>query len=70
MPTTMTLIGRANWWLLSWLNRVLPHVDVEGTAFDDADDSGGDHESAVGTGRVPDDQAGASRETEPLMETV
>jgi putative drug exporter of the RND superfamily len=27
----MHLIGRRNWALPSWLDRVLPHVSVEGT---------------------------------------
>ena len=30
VPATMTLLGRANWWLPGWLDRLLPHVDVEG----------------------------------------
>ncbi|HEU4492489.1 MAG TPA: MMPL family transporter [Jiangellales bacterium] len=28
VPATMALLGRANWWLPGWLDRVLPHVDV------------------------------------------
>jgi RND superfamily putative drug exporter len=27
VPATMTLMGRANWWLPSWLDRILPHVE-------------------------------------------
>jgi RND superfamily putative drug exporter len=30
VPATMELLGRANWWIPRWLDRVLPHVDVEG----------------------------------------
>jgi RND superfamily putative drug exporter len=30
VPATMSLLGRANWWLPSWLDRVLPHLDLEG----------------------------------------
>jgi len=30
VPATMTLMGRANWWLPSWLDRRLPHLDLEG----------------------------------------
>jgi putative drug exporter of the RND superfamily len=30
VPATMSLFGRANWWLPSWLDRVLPHLDLEG----------------------------------------
>jgi RND superfamily putative drug exporter len=31
VPATMSLLGRANWWLPSWLDRVLPRMDLEGT---------------------------------------
>ena len=27
VPATMTLMGRANWWLPRWLDRILPHVE-------------------------------------------
>ncbi|MGE0878218.1 MAG: MMPL family transporter [Acidimicrobiia bacterium] len=30
VPATMALLGNANWWLPGWLDRLLPHVDVEG----------------------------------------
>ncbi len=30
VPSTMSLLGRANWWLPRWLDRILPRVDVEG----------------------------------------
>ena len=29
VPATMSLLGRWNWWLPGWLDRLLPHVDVE-----------------------------------------
>ena len=32
VPATMALLGTANWWLPAWLDRVLPHVSVEGSA--------------------------------------
>jgi hypothetical protein len=25
----MSLVGRANWWLPGWLDRILPHLDLE-----------------------------------------
>jgi RND superfamily putative drug exporter len=31
VPSTMALMGDANWWLPHWLDRMLPHVDVEGS---------------------------------------
>ncbi len=30
VPATMSLLGRANWWLPNWLDRILPHLDLEG----------------------------------------
>ena len=30
VPATMSLVGKANWWLPSWLDRILPHLDLEG----------------------------------------
>jgi RND superfamily putative drug exporter len=29
VPATMALLGRANWWLPGWLDRVLPHLTLE-----------------------------------------
>ena len=31
VPATMYLFGRANWWLPGWLDRLLPHLDPEGS---------------------------------------
>ena len=36
VPATMKLLGDANWWLPGWLDRILPHVDIEGVAGRDA----------------------------------
>jgi len=32
VPAAMELMGRWNWWLPGWLNRILPHVGLEGRA--------------------------------------
>jgi RND superfamily putative drug exporter len=29
IPSLMTLLGPANWWLPGWLDRILPHLSVE-----------------------------------------
>jgi RND superfamily putative drug exporter len=34
VPATMALLGKANWWLPTWLDRVLPHLTIEGSADD------------------------------------
>ena len=31
VPATMELLGKANWWLPMWLDRILPHLAVEGS---------------------------------------
>ncbi|GAA1477177.1 MMPL family transporter [Nocardioides aestuarii] len=36
VPATMTMLGRWNWWLPAWLDRVLPHLDVEGRSGETA----------------------------------
>ena len=33
VPAVMTLLGERAWYLPKWLERVLPNVDVEGTAL-------------------------------------
>jgi RND superfamily putative drug exporter len=30
VPSLMQLFGKANWWLPKWLDRILPHLSVEG----------------------------------------
>ena len=34
VPATMALLGKANWWLPAWLDRMLPHLSVEGSTDD------------------------------------
>lgn len=34
VPATMELLGRRNWWMPRWLDRLLPHVAVDGPARD------------------------------------
>jgi len=38
VPATMALLGKANWWLPSWLDRWLPDIHVEGTTLVDVRD--------------------------------
>ena len=30
VPATMRLLGDANWWIPTWLDRMLPNLDIEG----------------------------------------
>jgi putative drug exporter of the RND superfamily len=67
VPATMELMGNANWWLPSWLDRVLPHIDVEGGKV-----AGGAVIPAhAGAETAPDDadgepEFGPDRELEPV----
>ncbi|MGH9133743.1 MAG: MMPL family transporter [Ilumatobacteraceae bacterium] len=51
VPATMALMGDANWWLPRWLDRALPHMDVEGA-------------SVIEAQVVPDDASGLDSDTE------
>jgi RND superfamily putative drug exporter len=44
VPATMSLLGRANWWLPGWLDRILPHLDLESTPSRPAPAPGSDPE--------------------------
>ena len=33
VPATMTLLGRRNWWMPAWLDRLLPRIEAEATAY-------------------------------------
>jgi RND superfamily putative drug exporter len=46
MPAVMRLLGRANWWMPLWLDRILPHVDLD-TGDDATPGSQGDAEVPV-----------------------
>ncbi|HEX5614957.1 MAG TPA: MMPL family transporter, partial [Acidimicrobiia bacterium] len=48
VPATMALLGDANWWLPRWLDRILPHLDLEAAPDIDLSTPGDtDDESAV-----------------------
>ncbi|MBP6489114.1 MAG: MMPL family transporter, partial [Ilumatobacteraceae bacterium] len=38
VPATMELLGDRNWWIPKWLDRVLPHLNVEGPSPHEGDD--------------------------------
>jgi RND superfamily putative drug exporter len=33
VPALMLLMGRVNWWMPGWLDRVVPHLSIEGAEF-------------------------------------
>jgi RND superfamily putative drug exporter len=30
VPSSMRLMGNANWWFPQWLGRIIPNLDIEG----------------------------------------
>jgi RND superfamily putative drug exporter len=44
VPSTMVLLGDRNWRLPRWLDRILPHLDIEGAEAGDADAEAGAQE--------------------------
>lgn len=38
VPAAMFLMGRGNWWWPRWLDKIIPHLDVEGTSLEDDDE--------------------------------
>ena len=39
-PATIALMGEAAWWLPAWLDKLLPHIDIEGGGQEDTGDGG------------------------------
>ncbi|MDO8210270.1 MMPL family transporter [Conexibacter sp. CPCC 206217] len=53
VPGLMLLIGRANWWLPGWLERLLPHLNVEGSAVEEEVGAGAAAGAGVPRGGEP-----------------
>jgi len=53
VPSLMTMLGRANWWIPGWLGRMLPRIQVEA----------GDGEIV---GDVPGDTPESTQERQPV----
>ncbi|MGA1555486.1 MAG: MMPL family transporter, partial [Ilumatobacteraceae bacterium] len=52
VPATMELLGKRNWWIPSWLDRILPHLNIEGPELDAL------HARATDPGHVDDERSG------------
>jgi RND superfamily putative drug exporter len=53
VPATMKLLGDWNWWLPSWLDRILPNLDLEGETGLPAPEYEGDTEVVLDREPVP-----------------
>ena len=54
VPATMALLGKANWWLPAWLDRILPHLTVEGGLGREMGGAGADPAPAEATPVPPE----------------
>lgn len=66
VPATMTLLGERNWWIPSWLDRLLPDLDVEGGGPDETADA----TAADADGQGPDDGSEVADRAGPAPATV
>jgi RND superfamily putative drug exporter len=57
VPALMLLMGRVNWWMPKWLDRVVPRVSIEGAEFFAARD----HAARADAGAVPVGAAAAGK---------
>lgn len=47
MPAVMAVAGKATWWLPSWLGKILPRIDVEGSGLEQKQEPLADHSGKV-----------------------
>ena len=59
VPATMELLGRRNWWMPKWLDRILPRLTVESAGHDD-------DVSIPVLSQEPDDDSRPATEREPV----
>jgi RND superfamily putative drug exporter len=70
VPATMELLGERNWWIPTWLDRIIPQLNVEGTAghddepFEPVEDAS--KESVTGTADAPADKPTSPVEPSPV----
>ena len=63
VPSTMELLGDRNWWMPRWLDRIVPHLDIEGEhAVIDLDDELDDEVSDTDEGAGPDAETAPPRQ--------
>ena len=34
VPATMELLGKRNWWIPKWIDRIMPNIEIEGHAIE------------------------------------
>ena len=63
VPSTMKLLGDANWWLPTWLDRIIPNLDIEGESKLPAEELEADGPTSVDD---PDSDGIGERELQPV----
>ncbi len=53
VPAVMALFGKAAWWLPSWLERIIPKIDLEGESFNAEDPDAGPEPEPAEPERTP-----------------
>jgi RND superfamily putative drug exporter len=62
LPATLHLLGERTWWIPSWLDRILPELNIEGGTPPHEIHAGSGHGNSRGGGtpRVPDREVAAT----------
>jgi RND superfamily putative drug exporter len=50
VPALMVMVGKANWYLPKWVDRILPHISIEGAEFFEERDRRAAVPEVVGSG--------------------
>ncbi len=53
VPALMVMVGKANWYLPRWVDRILPHISIEGAEYFEARDRRAAVPEVVGAGPRP-----------------
>ena len=62
VPSVMTLLGKSAWYLPRWLDKIVPHLELEGSAAAGMAAAGGESRlSTAATGPSGPDEAGPAR---------
>jgi putative drug exporter of the RND superfamily len=62
LPSVLLLVGERTWWLPAWLDRLLPKINIEGTALPSHLDGGSERSGAPAPSPAPRSRAGVATE--------
>jgi hypothetical protein len=64
-PASVTLFGEAAWWLPGWLDKLLPHISIEGETMPASDQTPPSDEAPPGDDAPPADDVGPRQPVAP-----